>query len=82
LPVVVDDANAFFDARPLTIDIAPDFIGGGGLAADHIREGIHVNGVNPTTVEDQQPHHRRVLAGSTTGTMHAVDGGMHTLRIG
>lgn len=87
------------------------------MAADHVREGIRVNSVNPGTVETafvtgllekaddpvaeraamtaRQPHGRLVspeevahavaylaspLAGSTTGTSLAVDGGMAGLR--
>ena len=88
------------------------------MAADHIREGIRVNSVNPGTadtpwisrllsraddppaeraaLEARQPHGRLVtpeeiaaaiaylaspLAGSTTGTELAVDGGMQALRL-
>ncbi|MFF3145359.1 SDR family NAD(P)-dependent oxidoreductase [Streptomyces sp. NPDC057927] len=88
------------------------------MAADHIREGIRVNCVNPGTVDTpwvsrlldaaddpaseraalsaRQPHGRLVsadevaaaiaylagpLAGSTTGTALAVDGGMAGLRL-
>lgn len=88
------------------------------MAADHIREGIRVNCVNPGTadtpwvsrllgqaedpvaeraaLEARQPHGRLVtpeeiaaaiaylaspLAGSTTGTELAVDGGMQALRL-
>ncbi|WP_369371272.1 SDR family NAD(P)-dependent oxidoreductase [Promicromonospora sp. Populi] len=88
------------------------------MAADHVREGIRVNAVNPGTVdtpwigrllsraddpaaeraalEARQPHGRLVsadevaeavaylaspLAGSTTGTSLAVDGGMQALRV-
>ena len=88
------------------------------MAADHLREGIRVNAVNPGTADtpwigrlmDQaddpvaeraalnarQPHGRLVsadevagavaylaspLAGSTTGTSIAVDGGMQALRL-
>lgn len=88
------------------------------MAADHVREGIRVNAVNPGTVdtpwvgrllaraddpageraalESRQPHGRLVtadevaeavaylaspLAGSTTGTSIAVDGGMQGLRV-
>jgi len=87
------------------------------MAADHVREGIRINAVNPGTVEThfvtmllekaddpvteraamtaRQPHGRLVspaevahavaylaspLAGSTTGTTLAVDGGMAGLR--
>ncbi len=87
------------------------------MAADHVRDGIRVNSVNPGTVEThfvtllldkaddpvaeraamtaRQPHGRLVspeevahavahlaspLAGSTTGTSLAVDGGMAGLR--
>ena len=87
------------------------------MAADHVREGIRINSVNPGTVEThfvtmilekaddpvaeraamtaRQPHGRLVspeevahavaylaspLAGSTTGTTLAVDGGMAGLR--
>ncbi|RKO19966.1 SDR family oxidoreductase [Pseudarthrobacter phenanthrenivorans] len=89
------------------------------MAADHLREGIRVNCVNPGTadtpwigrlldktkdpvaeraaLEARQPHGRLVrpeevaaaiaylaspLAGSTTGTAIAVDGGMQGLRLG
>jgi NAD(P)-dependent dehydrogenase (short-subunit alcohol dehydrogenase family) len=88
------------------------------MAADHVREGIRVNCVNPGTVDTpwvgrlldaaadpaaeraalnaRQPHGRLVsadevaaavaylaspLAGSTTGTALAVDGGMAGLRL-
>lgn len=88
------------------------------MAADHLREGIRVNCVNPGTadtpwvgrlleqaedptaeraaLEARQPHGRLVapqevaaaiaylaspLAGSTTGTELAVDGGMQALRL-
>jgi 2-keto-3-deoxy-L-fuconate dehydrogenase len=88
------------------------------MAADHLREGIRVNAVNPGTadtpwvqrllgaaadpaaeraaLEARQPHGRLVsadevahavaylaspLAGSTTGTWLAVDGGMDRLRL-
>lgn len=88
------------------------------MAADHLREGIRVNAVNPGTadtpwvqrllgaavdpaaeraaLEARQPHGRLVsadevahavaylaspLAGSTTGTALAVDGGMDRLRL-
>ncbi|MFC6357311.1 SDR family NAD(P)-dependent oxidoreductase [Luethyella okanaganae] len=88
------------------------------MAADHLREGIRVNTVNPGTadtpwvqrllqsaadpaaeraaLEARQPHGRLVsaeevaaavvylaspLAGSTTGTSLAVDGGMQGLRL-
>ncbi|GGO54269.1 short-chain dehydrogenase [Streptomyces daqingensis] len=88
------------------------------MAADHVREGIRVNCVNPGTVdtpwigrlleiapdpageraalEARQPTGRLVsaeevaaavcylagpLAGATTGTALAVDGGMHGLRV-
>ena len=88
------------------------------MAADHVREGIRVNCVNPGTadtpwgsrlldqakdpvaeraaLEARQPHGRLVapeeiaaaiaylaspLAGSTTGTELAVDGGMQALRL-
>jgi len=88
------------------------------MAADHLREGIRVNCVNPGTtdtpwvgrlleraddpdaeraaLEARQPHGRLVspqeiaaaiaylaspLAGSTTGTSLAVDGGMQGLRL-
>ncbi|KAM9863190.1 SDR family oxidoreductase [Leucobacter sp. BZR 635] len=88
------------------------------MAADHLREGIRVNCVNPGTadtpwvqrlldsavdpaaeraaLEKRQPHGRLVqpeevaaavaylaspLAGSTTGTAIAVDGGMDGLRL-
>ncbi|MFC5909224.1 SDR family NAD(P)-dependent oxidoreductase [Streptacidiphilus monticola] len=88
------------------------------MAADHVREGIRVNCVNPGTVDTpwvgrlldaaadpgaeraalnaRQPHGRLVrpdevaaavaylagpLAGSTTGTTLAVDGGMAGLRL-
>ncbi|MFJ1709770.1 SDR family NAD(P)-dependent oxidoreductase [Kitasatospora sp. NPDC088346] len=88
------------------------------MAADHIREGVRVNCVNPGTVDTpwvdrlldaaseptseraalnaRQPHGRLVtadevaaaiaylaspLAGSTTGTWLAVDGGMAGLRL-
>ncbi|WP_285725529.1 SDR family NAD(P)-dependent oxidoreductase [Psychromicrobium xiongbiense] len=88
------------------------------MAADHLREGIRVNCVNPGTadtpwigrllgtapdpaaeraaLEARQPHGRLVspaevaeavaylaspLAGSTTGTSIAVDGGMQGLRL-
>ncbi|MEY9844131.1 SDR family NAD(P)-dependent oxidoreductase [Streptacidiphilus sp. MAP5-3] len=88
------------------------------MAADHVREGIRVNCVNPGTVDTpwvgrlldaapdpaaeraalnaRQPHGRLVaadevaaaiaylaspLAGSTTGTSIAVDGGMAGLRL-
>ena len=88
------------------------------MAADHLREGIRVNAVNPgtadtpwvgrllgsapdpaaerTALEARQPHGRLVrpeevaeavaylaspLAGSTTGTSIAVDGGMQELRL-
>ncbi len=88
------------------------------MAADHLREGIRVNAVNPGTadtpwvgrlldaaddpaaeraaLEARQPHGRLVsadevahavaylaspLAGSTTGTTLAVDGGMDRLRL-
>ena len=88
------------------------------MAADHIREGIRVNCVNPGTadtpwvsrllgqaqdpaaeraaLEARQPHGRLVtpaeiaaaiaylaspLAGSTTGTELAVDGGVQALRL-
>lgn len=88
------------------------------MAADHLREGIRVNTVNPgtadtpwvqrllgsaadpaaerTALEARQPHGRLVsadevaaavaylaspLAGSTTGTSIAVDGGMQGLRL-
>lgn len=88
------------------------------MAADHLREGVRVNAVNPGTADtpwigrlmDQaddpvaeraalnarQPHGRLVsadevagavaylaspLAGSTTGTSIAVDGGMQALRL-
>jgi NAD(P)-dependent dehydrogenase (short-subunit alcohol dehydrogenase family) len=88
------------------------------MAADHLREGIRVNTVNPGTadtpwvqrllgsasdpaaeraaLEARQPHGRLVsadevaaavaylaspLAGSTTGTSIAVDGGMQGLRL-
>ncbi|WP_377272922.1 SDR family NAD(P)-dependent oxidoreductase [Peterkaempfera sp. SMS 1(5)a] len=88
------------------------------MAADHVREGIRVNCVNPGTVDTpwvgrlldaaddpaaeraalsaRQPHGRLVsaeevaaavaylaspLAGSTTGTSLAVDGGMAGLRL-
>jgi NAD(P)-dependent dehydrogenase (short-subunit alcohol dehydrogenase family) len=88
------------------------------MAADHVREGIRVNAVNPGTadtpwvgrlldaaddpaaeraaLEARQPHGRLVsaaevahavaylaspLAGSTTGTTLAVDGGMDRLRL-
>ncbi|MFD1717666.1 SDR family NAD(P)-dependent oxidoreductase [Georgenia deserti] len=88
------------------------------MAADHLREGIRVNAVNPGTadtpwigrllekapdpaaeraaLEARQPHGRLVapeevaaavaylaspLAGSTTGTVLAVDGGMQGLRL-
>ncbi|SEM19314.1 SDR family NAD(P)-dependent oxidoreductase [Streptacidiphilus jiangxiensis] len=88
------------------------------MAADHVREGIRVNCVNPGTVDTpwvgrllgaaedpaaeraalqaRQPHGRLVLpdevaaavaylagplAGSTTGTALAVDGGMGGLRL-
>ena len=88
------------------------------MAADHLREGIRVNCVNPGTadtpwinrlldqagdpeaeraaLEARQPHGRLVLAeevaaaiaylasplaGSTTGTALAVDGGMQGLRL-
>lgn len=88
------------------------------MAADHVREGIRVNAVNPGTadtpwigrlldkaadpaaeraaLEARQPHGRLVsadevaagiaylaspLAGSTTGTVLAVDGGMAGLRL-
>lgn len=88
------------------------------MAADHLREGIRVNCVNPGTadtpwvgrlldsapdpaseraaLESRQPHGRLVsaeevagavvylagpLAGSTTGTSIAVDGGMQELRL-
>jgi len=88
------------------------------MAADHVREGIRVNCVNPGTadtpwvtrllaaaddpaeeraqLEARQPMGRLVsadevahaiaylaspLSGSTTGTVLAVDGGMHGLRL-
>lgn len=88
------------------------------MAADHLREGIRVNCVNPGTantpwvqrllasavdpeaeraaLEKRQPHDRLVepeefaeavaylaspRAGSTTGTVIAVDGGMGGLRL-
>lgn len=88
------------------------------MAADHLREGVRVNCVNPGTadtpwvgrlldsapdpaaerlaLEARQPHGRLVkpeevaeavaylaspLAGSTTGTSIAVDGGMQDLRL-
>lgn len=88
------------------------------MAADHLREGVRVNCVNPGTtdtpwvrrlfsaasdpeaelaaLEARQPHGRLVsaeevaaaivylaspLAGSTAGTVLAVDGGMASLRL-